>query len=201
MLVTLGLGSAILLVLSPRWAFPLPWLQNNLYRHHDVFHRSVSKADIHSELQIHFSGYLHDTSTCRFDMACLLQIPIPAVPLAKDPKSIKWHHHQPSLNLTIFSVSPSSSLAHAETLLMYPNPSAVCLHLCILHCCSTTIVFHLDQLWYLLAGFPASTLPTLHSSMHPVPLTSYSGGFILLDIQYQIELPSSAYIFDPRKAT
>ena len=73
---------------------------HNLYRDHDISHRSISKADIHihSELQIHFSGYLHDSSTwmsnmhLRFYMTCLLQPSIPAVPLEKDLKLIKWQN-------------------------------------------------------------------------------------------------------------
>ena len=31
---------------------------------------------------------------------------------------------------------------------------------------------------------PSFNLPPLHTSVQPVPLTSYSGGFILLYIQY-----------------
>ena len=81
------------------------------------------------------------------------------------------------LHISLFISGPWRNLADVSQSICNVSTS---LHFFILHSSSTTIVFHLDQLWYL----PASTLPTLHSSIQPVPVTSYSGGFILLYIQY-----------------
>ena len=85
------------------------------------------------------------------------------------------------LHISLFLSGPWRNLAHVSKYICNVSTS---LHFFILHSSSKTIVFHLDQLWYLLTGIPASTLPPLHTSVQPVLLTSFSGGFILLHIQY-----------------
>ena len=85
------------------------------------------------------------------------------------------------LHISLFLSGPWRNLADVSQSICNVSTS---LHFLILHSSSTTVIFHLDQLSYLLTGLLASTLPTLHSSMQPVPVTSYSGGFILLYIQY-----------------
>ena len=98
--------------------------------------------------------------------------------MAPASTQVKWDYF---LHVSLFLSAPWRNLAHVSKSICTVSTS---LHFFNLHSSSTTIMFHLDQLWYLLTGLPASTHPPLHSSMQPVPLTSHTGGFILLDIQY-----------------
>lgn len=182
MLVTLGLGSAILLVYSPM-SFSTP--MTICYRDHGISHsRSVSKA-VHSELQIHFSGYLHGSSTWMSYMHLwLYDMPSPTFhPSCANRPILTKHHHQSRLNWSSnFLISHSSSLVHEEILLMYVSTSLRFLSASSLSS-STTTVFHLDQL--MPANWSSSFNPSPSIFLNVASTTDFIfRGFILLYIQY-----------------
>ena len=79
-------------------------------------------------------------------------------------------------------IHPSLPAEHKD-MTGYPNPSAMCLHLFI-SSSSTPVQSPLSFTWTSCDTSQLQPFPPLHSSIQPVPVTSYSGGFILLYIQY-----------------